>query len=323
MTGGTAFGRVFARWGFFIIGIGIAVIMLWMYHAGSFLAIPRPGTTSPDAAWTFRNALTVLVMLEVGIIAMVAIYMSAGAVSREREDGTLDLILTTPVTPKYYIWGKLRGLVSFLMILIAVPVITVGIVAAYVQFGYIAGYEEKATIDVINVFDVNDDFIYRGTTGPPSQTGVATNAKPLLLPEAVILLPAMLIPFIAVCVVIGLRFSLHNKTVIAAVVWTVLSAGGWAGFWAFCGYYSAMEIPVIGPILNAFSPTTNVLMILNPWDHVDSFVDSRNNTGFGRISLLFAALIAIAAYAAVIWSVVASMTSSFDHTVRKLSGTAG
>ena len=36
--------------------------------------------------------------------------------------GTLDLLLTTPITPNKYIWGKVRGLVSFLVLLVAVPV---------------------------------------------------------------------------------------------------------------------------------------------------------------------------------------------------------
>ena len=49
---------------------------------------------------------------------------AASTVTREKEDGTLDLLLTTPITSHYYIWGKLRGLVSFVLPLIAVPVVS-------------------------------------------------------------------------------------------------------------------------------------------------------------------------------------------------------
>ena len=60
----------------------------------------------------FHGVLFAVLLLEVAVITLVALYMSAGCVSREREDGTLDLLLTTPTTPKQYIWGKLRGMRS-------------------------------------------------------------------------------------------------------------------------------------------------------------------------------------------------------------------
>jgi hypothetical protein len=49
----------------------------------------------------------------------------------EKEDGTLDLLLSSPITSRYYIWGKLRGLVSFVLPLVAVPVVSVGLFVVY------------------------------------------------------------------------------------------------------------------------------------------------------------------------------------------------
>jgi len=310
------------------------ILLLWLYHSGALPDIVRPDTGKVDHAWLFRNTLQVLVLMEIGIIAMVAIYMSAGAVSREREDGTLDLILTTPVTPKYYIWGKLRGLVSFLLILIAVPVLTLIIVAAYVQLGYVGGWQDKVTIDTVEFVGFGgsgsayDDAVYFDEYGNPIQrpgTGSTTRTFPrsLLLPEAVLLLPMLVIPFIATCVVIGLYWSLKSRTVLAAVVWTVGIAGLWAGLMGFCGYAAAMQVPFIGPMINAFSPATNVLMIINPWEHVQGFVDRRQDPTVGRVGLFLATLIAAAVYAVFIWSLIGSMTKGFDQTVRRLSGASG
>ena len=58
--------------------------------------------------------------------------LSAFAVSREREDGTLDIILSTPIQPGPYIAGKLRGLIQYLMPMILVPTLTMLIIAVFV-----------------------------------------------------------------------------------------------------------------------------------------------------------------------------------------------
>ncbi|HQY87374.1 MAG TPA: ABC transporter permease subunit, partial [Tepidisphaeraceae bacterium] len=59
-----------------------------------------------------RKYLLGLVLLEVSVILVTVTMASASTVTREKEDGTLDLLLGTPITSRYYLWGKLRGLVS-------------------------------------------------------------------------------------------------------------------------------------------------------------------------------------------------------------------
>src|SRR6185437_7082087 len=78
-----------------------------------------------------RTALLALTMLEFAVILLIVTNAAASTVTREKEDGTLDLLLTTPITSRYYIWGKLRGLVSFALPLVAVPVGSVAIFIAY------------------------------------------------------------------------------------------------------------------------------------------------------------------------------------------------
>ena len=72
-----------------------------------------------------RNFLLGAVIVEFAVILLIVTNAAASTVTREKEDGTLDLLLTTPITSRYYIWGKLRGLVSFVLPLVAVPVVSV------------------------------------------------------------------------------------------------------------------------------------------------------------------------------------------------------
>src|SRR5208337_2324324 len=98
--------------------------------------------------------------VEFSVILLIISNAAASTVTREKEDGTLDLLLTTPITSRYYIWGKLRGLVSFVQPLVAVPVISAAL--------FIAG-------DILRWTLGDSDFQW------------------IVLPEAIILMPAMLL----------------------------------------------------------------------------------------------------------------------------------
>src|SRR5258708_11408845 len=101
-------------------------------------------------------------MVELAVILLILTQSAASTVTREKEDGTLDLLLSTPITSRYYIWGKLRGLVAFVLPLVAIPVASAVIFIIY-------------------------DF-YRMRLPHSSQT-----SKWLDFPEAIFLLPALLI----------------------------------------------------------------------------------------------------------------------------------
>src|SRR5438045_4534179 len=72
-----------------------------------------------------RDYLLGACIIEFAVILLIVTNAAASTVTREKEDGSLDLLLTTPITSRYYIWGKLRGLVSFVLPLVAVPVFSV------------------------------------------------------------------------------------------------------------------------------------------------------------------------------------------------------
>lgn len=309
-TRGRLLGGIVARYGFLVLGlVGLGVLMLF-YHTDPFWQAGKNAPVGPNATGTsppmwFRQALTALLIAEVAVITLVALYMAAGSVSKEREDGTLDIMLTTPITPRYYIWGKLRGLVRFLSLMIALPVLSIAIVAGYTLIGNLNRWPQTTVL----YEEVN-----------PISGGRTVNMTPLIYVETPVLLLVMLLPFIAVCVAIGMYSSLRAKGVLGAIVPSVSIIGLGALVFAFCGLSAASNIPLIGPALNAFSPATNLIMLVDPHQWVAEFGFGKD-TVIGRGSLIFAAIIAAAGYATIVWAFITTMVKGFDHTVRKLSGT--
>lgn len=302
-TRGNAAGAILARWGFLVLALGLAAALLGMYHFDRLPTTLRVTGMASDPAAHFRALLHILLLVELAVIVLVALYMSAGSVSREREDGTLDLMLTTPITPRYYIWGKLRGLVSFLALLLAAPVLTVAMVALYSLIGGWLGWD-KAVVD----------YSYTPIYGSKQ----IVQHGPLVFIEAPILMILMLVPFIALAVAVGMNWSIKSRGVLGAVVPSVAVVGCIVLVTGMCGSPAAQNVTGIGPIINAFSPATNLFMLTNPWHNVAGFIEEPI---IGRFVLLVAALMVAGVYSTVVYGMISNMVRGFDHTVRKLSGT--
>ena len=307
-TRGKVLSGIVARWGYVVLGLAAGAGLIVAHHFGALPRLPGGGS-GPGAApvagahEVFHRGLTLLLVVEVAVVTLVAVYMSAGCVSREREDGTLDIVLTTPVTAKQYVWGKLRGLVRFVALLIAVPVLTLVGASVYVMVGRRLGWPEAT-------------FTHYVIT--PGGGGASMPQRPLLLPEVGLELLLILVPFVALCVASGMAWSLKAKGVVGAVVPTVGIIGALVLVLGLCGWSAAESMPLIGPIINGFSPVTSVAMLVDPWDRVGDFGESE---AFGRTSLALAAALAAAGYGTVVYAMLVGMIKSFDQTVRKLSGT--
>ncbi len=301
-TRGNRLNSILLRIAYVTAALSAATALLWFYHTGALPMIQDPaghGTLTPNQV--MRLALTVLLLAELAVVVLVALYMSASSVSREREDGTLDLLLTTPITPKQYLWGKLRGLVSFLTLLMAVPVATAAIIAAYAWIG--------AQLDWPTAW-VEHRWIDRRGASHHQPTA-------LLLPEAPLILALMTVPFIALCVMIGMSWSLRAKGVLNAIIPSVGVVGAFLVVTGFCGYNAVQNIPWVGPVIGAFSPIAVILAAVDPWQHVAGFADQPAQ---GRLALAGCTLAAAATYALIVKITQATLVRGFDQTVRQLSG---
>ncbi len=286
---GKTLTAIVARWGFVGLGVTIGLTLIGLYHGGVWTPA------------TLQLAVTAVLSGEIVIIALIALNMSATAVTREREDSTLDLILTTPLQPGPYLAGKLRGLIQYLLPLILVPTLTLALLAVYVLG---KGFGNPAGTVLNNV----------------SVAGSATllNNVPLVIPEGAILLPIVLVPFIAVCVMIGLYWSIKSKGTIGSVVGAVAVAGALGGILGLCGVVIGDNTPVIGAILTTLSPVNLVWALVFPADTIGASV--AKGLSAGRISMVVGALLAAVGYGIMVFVIHNMIKRSFMMTVRKLAG---
>lgn len=283
-------GRMFARWSFIALGGLWGVGLIAFFHGGRM---------SPQ---DFQLALLATVIGGLVVITLVAINMSATAVSREREDGTLDLLLTTPLTPSNYLSGKMRGLIAYLLPMLAVPLGTLALAGIYVGLG---GFGNAERVMV---------------TSRPMAAGVPAMQVPMVLPEAGLIALLVVIPFIAFCVMIGLQWSLKSKGTISSVVAAVGVVGVISGIVGMCGWKAGEGIPFLGPVISALSPASVMYSLIHPADGMESTVANTGDLISARTALFIGALISAAIYLFIVYGLHASMVRTFDMTVRKLAG---
>lgn len=290
------FGRTMARWSFVAIGVAWGLVMVLMLSAKS---------VTPT---TFRTLVMFTVMGEMAVITLVAINMSATAVSREREDGTLDLLLTTPITPAQYLTGKLRGMLFYLLPMLSVPVLTLFIAGGYAFLGEIGalGATNPASVSM--------------TVAASIGSGAAsTLTVPLVLPEAGIVSALVSVPFVALCVMVGMYVSLRSKGTIGSVMSTVGIIAVVAGVVGWCSWNSGASVPFLGPVMAAFSPAAVDASCIFPEDALTTTI-SKHGLASARTGLFMGALVSAALHIAVVYGLRSTMTRNFDMTVRRLAG---
>jgi ABC-type transport system involved in multi-copper enzyme maturation permease subunit len=284
-------GAIIGRWGFVVAGGLVALALIGLYHF-----------TSGFSLAALRQSTLTVVSTEIAIIALTAINISATAISREREDGTLDILLTTPLTPPMYVSGKLRGIVSFLIPMLAVPIGTLGLISIYVLVG---GLGKQGGVMI------------------SAAVGTGQVSVPMVLPEGALYLPVLLLPFMAFCVMVGLNWSLKSKGTIGSVIAAVGVIVAVLGVVSLCSYQMGRNLGLIGPFFAGMSPVTTTLAIVYPEMALEESVGT--SLASARMALAVGAVAGAIAYAFIVAAIHRAMLGpegrSFDRTVRKLAGT--
>lgn len=270
-TRGSAAGRSGLRWAFAVAGVLLGVHLLLATEYGWFgMSANRAG-----------QALTALVWIELAIILLVVTNTAAATLTRERDAGTMELLLATPMTSRYIIAGMLRGLVGFVVPLVLVPSATVLI------------------------------FAVRDLTRPPGAADVTT-------PEAVLLVPLLIVVFCAAAAMIGLHRSLNSrKTTQAVMSSTAIVMGATLVLWG-----CAQGVARGGGDLAA------VFMPLSPFPALAAAIDYRDAFGLGgtvtlgeqlrlRFLRVVMGLVSCGIYAGLVVAMYKSMVRGFDMTVRR------
>lgn len=307
-TRGKVPAGIVARWGFTGLSLALTLALLAAFHRGLLPELPPPpGSaglqgTANEQVRTLHAGLSALLLAQLAVVALVAVYLSAGAVSREREDGTLDVLLTTPLTPKDYVWGKLRGLVRFLGVLLAAPIGTLALGGGYAVFAWATGLgaEGGYTHRWVQVL-------------PGNQSAAMVTEAWVILPEAAALLALVFVPFAALCAAVGMAWSLRSRGVLPAVAATLAVLTPVVLVTGLCGAPIAGRLPLLGPVLNSLSPATGVPMLVNPYALAAGF--SADPT-LGRLVLAGGGVVAAALYGAIVYGLLSYTVSTFDQTLR-------
>jgi ABC-type transport system involved in multi-copper enzyme maturation permease subunit len=271
------------RWGFVSTTVIVTIALLWIFHVGN-LSLPA-----------LRQSFLALVVAEVAIVVLAAINMSATAVSREREDGTLDIILTTPIQPGPYLAGKLRGLVQYLLPMLLVPVLTTSI-----AFVYALARPEATTDQVQNVL-----------------LGSGTLSVPLVSWSGPVALAVLMPAFTAFVVMVGLQWSIRSKGTIGSIVSAVMVLLVVVGVLGLCGAAGG-RINVLAELISATSPFNLVFATLRP----EATLPTQSiETGTDRGILAIGAVLAAIVYGLIVYGMHATMKQNFMMTVRRLAGT--
>jgi len=278
--------RIAARWAFIGAGGLFGLWLVWLLHS------ERAG---PE---TFRTALLATVWAELTVVALVAVHMSATAIAREREDGTLDLLLTTPITANAYLTGKLRGLIAYLLPMLGVPLGTMLLAGAYVATDGL-GVPDRVRVEAV--------------------IGADKHVVPIVLPEAALTLPLVALPFVALCVILGLNWSLKSRGSIGSVVSTFGVVALIAGMTGLCGWKAATDIGVAGPTIAGLSPATTAYASIHPAGAMPTTI-TQSGLGTARAALAIGSAIAAGAQILAVWAILSAMVRGFDMTVRRLAG---
>ena len=274
VTRASAASRSFLRY-FFVTGGVVVGVVLFVAYLG---AGDAPAAGQMD---TYRGWLLGIVMIEYATILLVMTNVAATSMTSERESSTMDLLLCTPLTSRYIVWGKLRGLVSFAVPFIAVPVATVAL------------------------FGLTD--LVRGAP------------TPLVEPEAFIELAAVMVVFAAFSCMIGLQTSLKSQKSAQAVM-TSIGTVALISFALYgCAFGLGQTSWRFGALVTPLTPFTAISVIVQPDLILD--LPNPGQFGFSldqvRPLVFFGSAFSIAIYALIVTGLYKNMVRNFDMTVRK------
>ncbi len=118
---------------------GSKAIILWTAYLAVlvcpailiYAGVASDADIMPAIAQSRLHACYQAVLAALGIaVSLIASTLGATAIVSERQRRSLDLVFTTPVTPKYYLVGKLLSVYRYIwmLMLLSLPVVSVGIV---------------------------------------------------------------------------------------------------------------------------------------------------------------------------------------------------
>jgi len=270
-----------ARWGWAGAGVTGGIVLL---------ALIGGGLMSSSSG---QLVLAAVLIVEITLVALAATAIAGAAVTREREQGTLDLVLTTPIGPAAYLKGKLLGIVRSMFPLLLPPMLTV-----------------VATAVVLIVSQGAGPFV-AASDGEPA-------AQPLAAWGGLLGIGLSLIPFTAFCVAVGLHWSLRVRRSVSAVLIATVLCVAVAGIIGMCALPLGSGIPMAGAVALSVCPITAVMVTV----HDTQMLPVIDLTHYQlQWLLLIGGLISGLIWAGLTHIILRTTVRSFIVTMRRLAGT--
>lgn len=273
MTRASGRGRAWQRLGVIALGLLAAFVLLYLYATG----LPHDVT---------QAALRAIIGIELELSLLVATNSAATGLTREKETGTLEVLLVTPLVSRDILWGKVRGFYSSAVLMVSVPVAGILLFLAY---------------------DLASGRMW-------SKNG------PIVNPEALLTLPLVVLSALAFASTLGLYYSVNCTRTTQAVAWSVAVLLGVCGvggcLWTFMIDASALLSALSFP----FTPITAAMLTIQPAGILTSDSGaplSPSQLGHYRLVLFVSSLAACGVYWAVAVALYKNMIREWDMTIRK------
>jgi len=259
------------RWLILVAGLVTTGGLLWFYWDN--------GITSKE----LRIGIAAITVIQFVLSILFATNTAATSMTKEKEARTMDLLLTTLLTSRYILWGKLRGLVSFCAPMLVGPVVVLLLIAIH---GLLV-------------------------SGPGAGIWL----------ESSIELAVLMLIYTGLACVVALQISLKSHSNMMAVMssmGTMLLLFGLVSVVGYAIVNAAGE--EVGAFFAPFSPYTAVVFLVDP---SGLFISGTSFTGHEiptRVTMFIGSVFAAGAYAAIVFSLYRSLVRNFDMIVRRQSG---
>ncbi|MFQ5415046.1 MAG: hypothetical protein ACE5E6_11370, partial [Phycisphaerae bacterium] len=232
-----------------------------------------------------RVWLSGIIMIQFAMALVIAANTAATSMTKEKESKSMDLLLTTLLTSRYILWGKLRGLVSYCLPLIGGPVV------ALLLFG-VYGALSAAT-------------------------------PPAIWIETCVEIAVVMVMYTACACVIGLKTSLHSKKTVTAVMQSVALILVVGGFLSGIASMIVREAAgVVGAFIAPFAPVTAVQYLVDSLALFDGNAGAfARHAQSARVAAVIGCAGAAALYAMCVGMVYRKLVRDFDMVMRKQAGT--
>jgi len=259
---------------------------------------------------TARLFVMVVLMAQMFAVLMVGATMAASSVSYEREQGTLDILLATPITPRYFLHGKLLGIVRYLLLFL-------GLMAMVTLGSFLIA---RLPVERLATGLVPPDLVAMLRSGAGPATAAGGTPAWADWPWTSILHPIVVTAGLAAAMVaVGMTFSLKARKTTIAAVQAALAVAGVAGTVSCCCFATAY-LPVAGPIGALASPFLAAFACLMPEQFARQFNFDGQPVleGLYRMFSVHAGVLAVTVgYFAFAWQRLNVMSKRFDDQTRQ------